>query len=50
MAVVLAFLILLLERRGLVLGLALSLGMAWGSFYLFDTMLRVPLPRGHFGF
>jgi len=50
MAVVLAFLILVLERRGLVLGVALSLGMAWGSFYLFDTMLRVPLPRGHFGF
>jgi hypothetical protein len=50
MAVVLAFLILVLERRGLVLGLALSLGMAWGSFYLFNTMLRVPLPRGLFGF
>jgi hypothetical protein len=23
--------------------------MAWGSFYLFDTLLRVPLPRGPFG-
>jgi hypothetical protein len=49
MAIVLAFLLLALERRGLVLGLALSLAMAWGSFYLFDTLLRVPLPRGPFG-
>src|SRR5215471_1400434 len=49
MAVVLAFLILVLERRGLVFGLALSLAMAWGSFYLFDTLLRVPLPRGPLG-
>jgi hypothetical protein len=23
--------------------------MAWGSFYLFDTLLKVPLPRGPFG-
>jgi hypothetical protein len=50
MAVVLAVLILVLERRGLVLGLVLSLWMAWGSFYLFDTLLRVPLPRGPLGF
>ena len=49
MAVVLAFLLLVLERRGLVLGLALSLAMAWGSFYVFDTLLRVPLPRGPLG-
>jgi len=49
MAVVLAFLILGLERTRLVLGLALTLAMAWGSFYLFDTLLKVPLPRGPFG-
>ncbi len=49
-AAVLAFLILALERRGLVLGLALTVAMAWGSFYLFDTLLKVPLPRGPFGF
>ena len=24
--------------------------MAWGSFFVFDTLLRVPLPRGPFGF
>jgi hypothetical protein len=49
MAAVLAFLVLVLERRGLVLGLALTVAMAWGSFYLFDTLLKVPLPRGPFG-
>ena len=49
MAAVLAFLFLGLERKGLVLGLALTVGMAWGSFYLFDTFLKVPLPRGPFG-
>ena len=35
---------------GLVLGLALTVVMSWGSFYLFDTLLKVPLPRGPFGF
>jgi putative tricarboxylic transport membrane protein len=49
MAVVLAFLILVLERKGWVLGFAVTIVMAWGSFYLFDTLLRVPLPRGPFG-
>src|SRR6266849_2367438 len=46
MAVVLAFLVLLLERRGWALGLAVTIVMSWGSFYLFDTLLKVPLPRG----
>ena len=49
MAVVVGFLRLALERKGWVLGLGLTLVMAWGSFYLFDTLLRVPLPRGPFG-
>lgn len=49
MAVVLASLILGLERVRWVLGLTLTLAMAWGSFYLFDTLLKVPLPRGPFG-
>src|SRR5262245_16165093 len=48
-AVVLAFLLLGLERRRLVLGLGLTVAMAWGSFYVFDTLLKVPLPRGPFG-
>ena len=49
MAVVLAFLLIGLERRGVLAGLALTLAIVWGSFYLFDTFLRVPLPRGPFG-
>jgi hypothetical protein len=49
MAVVVACLILGLERKGLILGLVLTVAMAWGSFYVFDTLLKVPLPRGPFG-
>jgi len=49
MAVVVGFLLLVLERKGWVVGLALTIVMAWGSFYVFDTLLRVPLPRGIFG-
>ena len=48
-AVVVAFLLLVVERKGLALSLALTAVMAWGSFFLFDTLLRVPLPRGPFG-
>jgi putative tricarboxylic transport membrane protein len=48
-AVVVAFLLLVVERKGVVLSVALTLAMAWGSFFLFDTLLRVPLPRGPFG-
>jgi putative tricarboxylic transport membrane protein len=49
MAVVLAMLFLALERLTVVASLVLTVGMAWGSFYLFDTVLKVPLPRGPFG-
>jgi hypothetical protein len=48
MAMVVGFLLLALERKGWVLGIGLTLVMAAGSFYLFDTLLRVPLPRGIF--
>jgi hypothetical protein len=46
---VVVFLLLVVERKGLALSLALTAVMAWGSFFLFDTLLRVPLPRGPFG-
>ena len=49
MALVVAFLLLVVERKGWALSLALTLVMAWGSFFVFDTLLRVPLPRGPFG-
>ena len=50
MAAVLLFLLLALERRGIVVGVAVTVAIAWGSFFLFDTVLRVPLPRGPLGF
>ena len=49
MACVLAFLLLVLERKGVILTAIVTGAIAWGSFFLFDTLLRVPLPRGPFG-
>ena len=49
MVAVLAFLMLVLERKGVILTAVLAVAIAGGSFYLFDTLLRVPLPRGPFG-
>jgi putative tricarboxylic transport membrane protein len=49
MAVVLLVLLAIIERRGPVVSVAVAGGLAFGSFYLFDTLLRVPLPRGPFG-
>ena len=46
---VLFFLLFVVERRGLIGAIALTAAVAWGSFFLFDTVLRVPLPRGPFG-
>lgn len=37
------------ERRGLVFTVAFSLALAAGTYFVFDTLLRVPLPRGPFG-
>jgi len=47
--VALAFLLGVVERRRLFFTAACALGMAFGTFYLFDTLLRTPLPRGPFG-
>ena len=44
--VALAALLGLLERRGWLTSLLFSAGFALGTFYLFATVLRVPLPRG----
>ena len=49
MAVVLAFLLFVVERQRWAVGLAVTIAIAWGSFLLFDTLLKVPLPRGPFG-
>ena len=49
-AIVLAVLLRGLERQGWIASVALTVGMAWGSFYVFSTLLRIPLPRGPLGF
>ena len=49
MLTALLFLVWLVERRGFVTAVTFAGAMAAGSFYLFDTLLRVPLPRGPFG-
>lgn len=48
-AVALVFLLGVVEHRRLFFTAAVALGMAFGTFYLFDTLLRTPLPRGPFG-
>ena len=49
-AVVMLFLLGVLERKGdRHSPLVITVVVAWGSFLLFDTVLRVPLPRGPFG-
>ncbi len=50
MVLCLAFLFGVMERLRPWLALALTLGLSLGTFWLFDTLLRVPLPRGAWGF
>jgi putative tricarboxylic transport membrane protein len=47
--VTLLFLVGAVERRGILVTVAFASGVAWGSFFLFNTLLRVPLPRGPLG-
>ncbi len=47
--VMLTFLVKFVERKGWGLTIALALAIAFGSFYLFYTALRVPLPLGPMG-
>jgi len=47
---VLSFLLKVVERRGWLLTASLAFILAFGSFFLFYTLLRVPLPQGPFGF
>ena len=46
---VLAFLLGVVERKHPLVTIALAVGVAGGSFFLFNTLLRVPLPRGPLG-
>ncbi len=45
----LVFLLAVVERKGVAAAVAFAAALALGSFFLFDTLLRVPLPRGPFG-
>jgi putative tricarboxylic transport membrane protein len=47
---ILGFLLKVVEKRGWVLSLALAFTLSFGSFFLFYTVLRVPLPEGPLGF
>jgi putative tricarboxylic transport membrane protein len=48
-AAVLVFLVGVMERKSVLFTLVFSLSVAGASFFLFSTLLRVPLPRGPFG-
>jgi putative tricarboxylic transport membrane protein len=50
MSIAMAFLLRLVERKPTLVAAAVALAVGFGSFYLFDTVLRVPLPRGPLGF
>ncbi|MFH2076417.1 MAG: tripartite tricarboxylate transporter TctB family protein [Pseudomonadota bacterium] len=50
MIIAMGFLFGVIERIKPLLTLALTFGFVFGSFWLFDTLLRVPLPRGGWGF
>lgn len=50
MLLALGFLFGVMERIKIWLTLLLTFGFSFGTFWLFDTLLRVPLPRGGWGF
>lgn len=47
---VLAFLVKVVEKRGWMASFLFAFTLAFGSFFLFYTVLRVPLPQGPLGF
>lgn len=49
-AVALVALLGFVERRGVVFTVVLTVAIAFGSFFLFNDLLKVPLPRGSLGF
>lgn len=50
MFIILGFLFGVMERLRPWLLVTLTLGLSLGTFWLFDSLLRVPLPRGAWGF
>ena len=49
-AMMLFFLLAVIERRNVMVSALLAAGMALGSFYLINDFLRVPLPVGPWGY
>ena len=49
-ALMLFFLLAIVERRSVIMSALLAAAMALGSFYLINNVLRVPLPVGAWGF
>jgi putative tricarboxylic transport membrane protein len=49
MLLALFVLLRLVEGKSLLASAVFAAGMAFGSYFLFDTLLRVPLPRGPLG-
>ena len=47
--IVLLFLLGVVERKRPTVALIFAAAFAAGTYFLFDTLLRVPLPRGPFG-
>jgi hypothetical protein len=47
---VLGFLLKLVQQRGWIVSLSFAFTLSFASFFLFYTVLRVPLPQGPFGF
>ena len=45
----LVFFVGVVERRPVLTTIAVSAGVAFGTYYLFSNLLRVPLPTGPFG-
>ncbi|MBI3635915.1 MAG: tripartite tricarboxylate transporter TctB family protein [Candidatus Rokubacteria bacterium] len=48
MAIAMLFLVAVIEKKNLVLSVVFAVAMAWGTYFVFDTVLRVQLPRGPF--
>jgi hypothetical protein len=47
---ILAFLVKVVEKRGWMVSFLFAFTLAFGSFFLFYTVLRVPVPQGPWGF
>jgi putative tricarboxylic transport membrane protein len=48
--IALLVLVRVVERKGWIAAVLFAVCFSFGTYYLFDTLLRVPLPQGPFGF